>query len=1137
MAAYLWGVPSGSQITAAEADAWATGAMPQAQLGEKVEAIPNTNCSPGQTTYQSYTNSNGQFSSIPRDLTISTCIVSNQLGTFASTGDGSGYNFVLPSTTYGYRIIDAIGRTTSIVPFPNQAGFLYSAESNNIGGKSVRLHDSVRGHGVFGPVYGQTNELAYTLNSPAPQLKDDAGNTIYYYHHAFSSNGEWLLIEAQYLGYIRINTKTKQMQLISKNYMQYGQGYLINQSLAISDDGMSAIVGYTDGSILAFDLGGCQQTPILHSYYGGNVEGCIHRDIKPVVTAQVSGLRSLAKLSFSPNGKSVNGYAVRNGALNVTERYAITIAVAGYQEPKLGYLALGDSFSSGEGAYDYELGTDVYDLKKPLNVCHLSKKSYPHLTAEALGISDFRSVACSGAKYDPHYSTDPQYSQAAAGLEGVSYLPGIKTQQEFIRLNNPNILTISMMGNDIGFGNKIRRCIMQSDSCFHFREEREAIAQEINSKFDTLVSMYADMKNQSKNAKVYVLGYPNLLNPEGECGINSPVDQEERLLAKGMVSYLNTTILAATEKAGVSYINVENAFEGKMLCDISPNKAVNGITSGDDQPSFLRGPLGNESFHPNQLGHQLFSQSLLAQSQNLTKPNPQPNLTKSPPSSTSTVYSQLIGGATYGSTFKKLTYTELEGLETIVKAKQTPIEITEKLLKSSSLYQIWVNSEPTFVGNLSTDINGKLTGEISIPTSVPPGYHTLHIIGQDISGENIDLYKTIYVAETEDDIDGDGTPNVQEKCLAIAPSNIDVDRDGRDDACDAEIGLPPADTTPPIVQGNTSAQSINGWYNSDIVVSWSATDPEPSSGAPTQPTSTTITTVGETTTKSDPSCDPLGNCATGSFTAKIDKTAPSLGAPDWSNNPKTTSSTSKITIGVLDGLSGVDQTEYFIGDTDPGEGNGATMRTEGSAASVDFGIDFQPGVYKISFRAQDRAGNWSDPVSDHLIVYGPSDLRLSGRRAVIPSIDGGDTLPGLISNTQTNKFRFGMHVRFNKAKQLQPGSDFHASYRTGNKCDDPTKAYNCHTFYLDSHHIGWIIFSGDNDNTAQFAGKADLYIDGQRSTAAYRVIAKDAKRSSGLSADHYEMLVYAEDSDIFVGQPTYRVSRELAKGDIVIKTR
>ncbi len=66
-----------------------------------------------------------------------------------------------------------------------------------------------------------------------------------------------------------------------------------------------------------------------------------------------------------------------------------------------------------------------------------------------------------------------------------------------------------------------------------------------------------------------------------------------------------------------------------------------------------------------------------------------------------------------------------------------------------------------------------------------------------------------------------------------------------------------------------------GWYDAPVTIDWVSVDPVPSSGTPTDPPDTVIDTEGAAVTvESAPSCDPAGNCATGSVTVAIDVTDP-----------------------------------------------------------------------------------------------------------------------------------------------------------------------------------------------------------------------------------------------------------------------
>lgn len=1266
---------------------WVDGDMPRLDVGEKVEGLAPAPCYPSVFVLSSYTKQDGSFSSATRDVPISVCATSNGSGFYGNSGgDSYSFNYIKPFTGHAYPIVNSAGDRLSVMPVPGQKSFILPQPDGNFnGGRSLRFYDSFPAAGSFEPYFSNINQMVFKLAAPytAP-LKDSAGSNIYMMDaYGFSPNGLWMVVEADYIGIVRINTQTREMQLVRPGYFQYGMGWRPSMSLAISDDGNSVVQSIGDGDTIVHDLSGCQPGPFA-STTTNKVTGCRNRSVRESLKAQLSGFRGLSRLQFSADGKSVTGRVARINASGTTDTFAMTYSVAGYQPPQLGYLALGDSFSSGEGAFDYEQGTDNLD---PANKCHLSRNSYSYLAAKALGIESFHSVACSGAKSSNY--DGPQNNRNKVPDSPLGYwLPGYQGQKKYFeRAGNTSAITVSMIGNDIGFDDKVKKCVIGTDSCFHFKEDRESVAYEIYSKFDTLVGLYSDIKSQAPKAKIFVLGYPRMFASGTQCQFNVRLDAEERAFSQGLVTYLNAVIKAAAEKTGVQYIDVEHAFSDKQHCDSKP-LAVNGLTAGNDAFISGIGPFGNESFHPNKLGHQLFSQALLAQSNNLTRSMPTAAATKTAPYIGSAAYDALIGTAPGGGKFSRATYTALQGLEIVYKTSRVVLKPTELLLKPRATFQAWFNSEPTYAGALTSNDQGELSGEITIPSSLTPGYHTLHIYGQNVAGEDIDLYKTIYVAASESDLDGDGIANTDEKCLAVEPANVDYDRDGTDDACDGEITEPPADSIAPTITGTPDRQpNADGWHNQDVTIAWSANDPEPSSGAPTVPAPTVAAQEGANTYTSAQSCDPAGNCATGSLELKldktapdisfslsqapttygwnntnvtvtfncsdgtsgvasctepvvvsgngihlvtgaardkagnmtevnavvsidsdnptvsnavtpvangagwhhgnvtvtpecndaasgvakcsqaatlanegmnqlviseatdragntatavtnvhIDKTAPALGTPGWTSNPKEVAGSAALTIPASDNLSGIAEAEYFLGETDPGLGNGATMTMNGNNLTTTFGTDFPTGVWKVSVRAKDRAGNWSAPVSDYLVVYNPSGVRMTGKKTVLPALNNGDMLPGLISNSQTDTARFGFSVRYDDQGQIHKTSDFQFSYKTGTNCTKPAQAQDCRNLELNAAAITWLTTQGPSNTTGIFQGTGTLLVDGASQPVSFRVTGLDGERLNVTSSDHLTVLIYAATDNPNTATPLYRVSSEVTRGTIRLRT-
>jgi hypothetical protein len=90
------------------------------------------------------------------------------------------------------------------------------------------------------------------------------------------------------------------------------------------------------------------------------------------------------------------------------------------------------------------------------------------------------------------------------------------------------------------------------------------------------------------------------------------------------------------------------------------------------------------------------------------------------------------------------------------------------------------------------------------------------------------------------------------------------------------------DTLPPVVTGIPARPpDAAGWYNAGVTIDWQSTDPAPSSGTPTDPPDTLASTEGSGTTfTSEPSCDPVGRCASGWITLSIDTTPPAVACED-----------------------------------------------------------------------------------------------------------------------------------------------------------------------------------------------------------------------------------------------------------------
>ncbi|MBN2117606.1 MAG: VWA domain-containing protein [Anaerolineales bacterium] len=158
----------------------------------------------------------------------------------------------------------------------------------------------------------------------------------------------------------------------------------------------------------------------------------------------------------------------------------------------------------------------------------------------------------------------------------------------------------------------------------------------------------------------------------------------------------------------------------------------------------------------------------------------------------------------------------------------------------------------------------------------------------------------------------------------------------------------PDDTTPPVITPTiTGTLGLNGWYTSDVVVSWSVQDLESGISSSSGCDTTTFTTD---TTDVSLTCSATNGTAltsTASTTVKLDKTAPAITISSPQAQAYTHTETIDIAWDTSDSTSGV--------DTDAGQMDGNPV-TNGQQADLFL---MALGPHTITVTASDQAGNTS----------------------------------------------------------------------------------------------------------------------------------------------------------------------------------
>lgn len=169
-------------------------------------------------------------------------------------------------------------------------------------------------------------------------------------------------------------------------------------------------------------------------------------------------------------------------------------------------------------------------------------------------------------------------------------------------------------------------------------------------------------------------------------------------------------------------------------------------------------------------------------------------------------------------------------------------------------------------------------------------------------------------------------------------------KDAAGNTATASSTSPVGDTTGPVLTGLPTTQPNGaGWYTGDVVIHWTASDPE--SSVPTQPADTTITGEGTALTSTQSATNGVGLTTTAKSPAvNIDRTAPTTGISGASNSWVNGAVTVVLTPG--DNLSGVARTEYTVDGGAVQEGTTFSLGTE--------------GAHTITYRSVDAAGNQED---------------------------------------------------------------------------------------------------------------------------------------------------------------------------------
>jgi lysophospholipase L1-like esterase len=279
---------------------------------------------------------------------------------------------------------------------------------------------------------------------------------------------------------------------------------------------------------------------------------------------------------------------------------------------KATYVALGDSYSAGEGLEAYVPGTG----DKPGNRCHRSTLAYGAVLGSGTSGATPGFRACSGALITNILDHEQEHDGVKVGGVQVPTVDPTAT-----------LVTITISGNDAQFANIVSFCFTKSD-CLHNtgwrpgdgpEETVQAYAdRRLPQIRDTLLpDLYRRLTEHFTNpdVRIVVLGYPRLFTTGPELAtqrfcqrVYRRFSSDERQALRDLGDSFNTIVANQAIAAGLEYVEVADAFEGHETCG-PKGPWLSFLHDGlRELESFHRsGGVDPGDFHPTASGQAMFA--------------------------------------------------------------------------------------------------------------------------------------------------------------------------------------------------------------------------------------------------------------------------------------------------------------------------------------------------------------------------------------------------------------------------------------------------------------------------------------------------------------------------------------------------
>lgn len=525
----------------------------------------------------------------------------------------------------------------------------------------------------------------YDGTTPAQSLRGVDGSGIRTNALAVSKEGTFMVFEEREKGFWMLSVKSGEMRRVTERSHQYNIGFNPIYELAVSDDGEWLLAtGLNGGASLIHTPDGC-----------GEIDGVLAdrfcQEVSYGLGELVQRFRQGRAPRFSHSDVSFQAMNRFDEVFFIRATLPNGAPVAGSDE----FVALGDSFTSGEGEVD-----DSFYLQtsKGIHPCHRSERSYPFVVARIREWA-VTSVACSGARMSDLDKND-------VGSGG--------TQLGVVEALQPSMITIGIGGNDAGLMSKLPICAMPGECHWVQSQWRRAIADEIDRLGLRYEYVFQRLQQSAPGSEVYAVGYPLIIKEQAPCHhiLGLVFTESERRLLNQSIIRVNEVMARAAAQAGVTYLDTSEALTGERLCDKTP-MSMNALRLGQE---FGLGDLkivGSESFHPTPHGHERIGQQVVSQ---LAAPT-------EPPQSDVSYWSDL-------SQDSSVSHIQSTRLVSPSCRSDCVVTLPAATFRAHATVRVELYSEHTTLGHGVAEADGSIRATVTFPESDELSYHTLQVIGE-----------------------------------------------------------------------------------------------------------------------------------------------------------------------------------------------------------------------------------------------------------------------------------------------------------------------------------------------------------------------------------------------------------------------